>query len=104
MAVAPKLVADFKVPAGNKTCPTNLIVAPFTTNIFIRVAVEAVVVAPELLNLIPSTLEPLEPAVTNVTNVPPPLLSVFAAAILAGCKLPVKTKIGVVFTGISYIF
>jgi hypothetical protein len=62
-------------------------------------AAEAPAVACDDVNVMKSTLEPLEPAVNNVTNVPDPSRAVFAAAILTVAAFGVNVKIGVVFAG-----
>jgi hypothetical protein len=63
-------------------------------------AAEAAAVACEDVKVIKSTLEPLDPAVNKVTNVPDPSRAVFAAAILAVAAFGVNVKIGVVLAGI----
>ena len=95
--VAPITVFE-RVAAAIVTSPINLgLIPPVSVkNILNTLAPDAAAVACELINLTPSTLVPSVTAVTNVTKVPDPSDAVFAAAILAGVKLPCFVKIGVV--------
>jgi hypothetical protein len=94
-------------PKGVATSPTKRGLSPLVSvkNILCCIALDVVAVADEFLNLTPSTLVPFAPAVTTVYEaVPEPSDAVFAAVILAGMKLPVSVKIGIVFAGIICYF
>jgi hypothetical protein len=64
------------------------------------IADDAAAVACADVNVIESHLDPLVPAVNNVTRVPDPSLAVFAAAIVAVTVLGVSVNIGDVLAAI----